>query len=290
MSDASVRLNLITTDEPKAARRNLKSNGYLVTGGLIIAILAAVALFAPILAPSDPNAINPVLSLKPFGFQNHLLGTDNLGRDLTSRLLYGGRITLISGAIAALISTAIGTALGLFASYYKGWTDLIIMRMTDILMGFPFILLAILIVAALGPSTINALIAVAIANVPFTARLVKSEAVRVREREFITAATALGANHARIIWVHMLPNIISITVPTLFLTTGWMIGQTSALSFLGLGTQPPTADWGSMLAESQNYMGSLPEVAMLPGLMIVIAVVGLNLFGVGLRTSLLREN
>lgn len=146
-----------------------------------------------------------------------------------------------------------------------------------------------MIVAALGPSTINALIAVAIANVPFTARLVKSEAARVREREFITAALALGANHQRIVLSHMLPNIISVTIPTLFMTTGWMIGQTSALSFLGLGTQPPTADWGSMLAESQNYMASLPQVAMLPGLMIVIAVVGLNLFGVGLRSSLMRE-
>ncbi|WP_157448752.1 ABC transporter permease [Deinococcus peraridilitoris] len=267
----------------------MKSNGYLLAGAAIMLLLAAFALLAPVLAPSDPNAINPVQSLKSFNFEGHLLGTDNLGRDLLSRLLYGGRITLISSVVAALISTSLGTALGLIAAYYKGWIDVIVMRLTDILMGFPFILLAILIVAALGPSTINALIAVAIANVPFTARLVKSEAARVREREFITAALALGANHQRIVLSHMLPNIISVTIPTLFMTTGWMIGQTSALSFLGLGTQPPTADWGSMLAESQNYMASLPQVAMLPGLMIVIAVVGLNLFGVGLRSSLMRE-
>ena len=271
-------------------RRLLRSNGYLVSGSVILALLAALALLAPLISPTDPNVINPVLSLRPYGFENHLLGTDNLGRDLLSRLLYGGRITLVSGMVAALISTAIGTALGLIAAYFKGWTDVVIMRMTDILMGFPFILLAILIVAALGPSTLNALIAVAIANIPFTARLVKSEAARVREREFIAAAVALGARHGRIVWSHMLPNIISITIPTLFMTGGWMIGQTSALSFLGLGTQPPTADWGSMLAESQNYMASLPQVAMLPGLMIVIAVVGLNLFGVGLRTSLMRED
>lgn len=290
MHNASVSTETRPNTEAAPQKRRLKSNGYLVAGAAIMTLLAAFALLAPVLAPSDPNAINPVQSLKPFGFEGHLLGTDNLGRDLLSRLLYGGRITLISSVVAALISTSLGTVLGLIAAYYKGWIDVLVMRLTDILMGFPFILLAILIVAALGPSTINALIAVAIANVPFTARLVKSEAARVREREFITAALALGANHQRIVFAHMLPNIISVTIPTLFMTTGWMIGQTSALSFLGLGTQPPTADWGSMLAESQNYMASLPQVAMLPGLMIVIAVVGLNLFGVGLRTSLMRED
>ncbi|AFZ66262.1 ABC-type dipeptide/oligopeptide/nickel transport system, permease component [Deinococcus peraridilitoris DSM 19664] len=289
MHNASVSTEPLTNTEAASQKRSLKSNGYLLAGAAIMLLLAAFALLAPVLAPSDPNAINPVQSLKSFNFEGHLLGTDNLGRDLLSRLLYGGRITLISSVVAALISTSLGTALGLIAAYYKGWIDVIVMRLTDILMGFPFILLAILIVAALGPSTINALIAVAIANVPFTARLVKSEAARVREREFITAALALGANHQRIVLSHMLPNIISVTIPTLFMTTGWMIGQTSALSFLGLGTQPPTADWGSMLAESQNYMASLPQVAMLPGLMIVIAVVGLNLFGVGLRSSLMRE-
>ncbi|WP_309571938.1 ABC transporter permease [Deinococcus sp.] len=290
MSDASLRPDTAIPQPAAPAQRRWKGNGYMTAGGVIMLFFAALALLAPLLAPLDPNAINPVQALRPFGFDHHVLGTDNLGRDLLSRLLYGGRITLVSSVGAALLATSLGTALGLIAAYYKGWVDTVVMRLTDILMGFPFILLAILIVAALGPSTVNALIAVAIANVPFTARLVKSEAARVREREFITAAVALGARHGRIVWAHMLPNIISITVPTLFMTTGWMISQTSALSFLGLGTQPPTADWGSMLAESQNYMASLPQVAMLPGLTIVVAVVGLNLFGVGLRSSLMRED
>lgn len=289
MSDASLRPDVSLSQAGVPVRRRWKGNGSMIAGGLVVVVFAALALLAPLLAPADPNAINLGRSLRPFGFDGHVLGTDNLGRDLLSRLLYGGRITLISSVGAALLATGLGTALGLIAAYYKGWVDVVVMRLTDILMGFPFILLAILIVAALGPSTVNALIAVAIANVPFTARLVKSEAARVREREFITAAVALGARHGRIVWAHMLPNIIGITVPTLFMTTGWMIGQTSALSFLGLGTQPPTADWGSMLAESQNFMASLPQVAMLPGLTIVVAVVGLNLFGVGLRSSLLRE-
>lgn len=270
-------------------RRGLRLNGYVRAGGLIILLLLLITLLAPWLAPRDPNAINPIEALKPFGYNGHLLGTDNLGRDMLSRLLYGGRITLLSSAIAALLSTLIAVVLGLAAAYFRGWVDVLVARLLDVLMGFPFILLAILIVAAAGPSTLNALLAVAIANVPFSARLVRAEAMRVRQQEYITAAQALGASHHRIMWRHIMPNVLSIIIPTLFMTMGWMIGQTSALSFLGLGTQPPTADWGSMLAESQNYMSSLGQVAMLPGLAIVIAVIGLNLFGVGVRAALLRE-
>ena len=271
------------------SRKVLRLNNYLVVGGIMVLVCVLVALLAPILAPKDPNAINPINSLKPYGFEGHVLGTDNLGRDLFSRLLYGGLITLISGALAALISVGLGVLLGLLGAYFGGWLDLLIARLMDILMGFPFILLAILFVAAAGPSTVTALVAVAIANVPFSARLVRGEALKVRQSEYVAAAEALGARHSRIIWRHLLPNILGIIIPTLFMTMGWMVGQTSALSFLGLGTQPPTADWGSMLAESQNYMTSLPEVAMLPGLAIVVAVLGLNLLGVGLRTLLLRE-
>jgi peptide/nickel transport system permease protein len=270
-------------------RRGLRLNGYVRAGGLIILLLLLATVLAPLLAPRDPNAINPIESLKPFGHNGHLLGTDNLGRDMLSRLLYGGRITLLSSAVAALLSTLIAVFLGLTAAYFRGWVDVLVARLLDVLMGFPFILLAILIVAAAGPSTLNALLAVAIANVPFSARLVRAEAMRVRQQEYITAAQALGAGHHRIMWRHIMPNVLSIIIPTLFMTMGWMIGQTSALSFLGLGTQPPTADWGSMLAESQNYMSSLGQVAMLPGLAIVIAVIGLNLFGVGVRAALLRE-
>lgn len=272
---------------PRARRAWL--NTYMLVGGLMVLLLVALTVLAPLLAPKDPNAINPINALKPFGFEGHVLGTDNLGRDLFSRMLYGGLITLLSGAVAAFLSVGLGVLLGVLGAYFGGWTDLLIARLLDILMGFPFILLAILFVAAAGPSTLTALVAVAIANVPFSARLVRSEALRVREQEYITAASALGASHGRVMLRHLLPNVASIIIPTLFMTMGWMIGQTSALSFLGLGTQPPTADWGSMLAESQNYMTSLPEVAMLPGLAIVFAVLGLNLFGVGLRAMLLRE-
>ncbi|AZI44935.1 ABC transporter permease (plasmid) [Deinococcus psychrotolerans] len=287
MSDAAS--NAALTAQPRAPRRLLKLNGYLTIGGALMLILALLSLLAPLLSRVDPNMINPALALQPLGSPDHLLGTDNLGRDLLSRLLYGGRISLLSSFTAALISTAISATVGLTAAFFGRWIDLIALRVTDILMGFPFILLAILLVAALGPSTFNALLAVAIANLPFTLRLVRSEAIRVREREFITAAKALGAGNSRIIWMHMLPNVLSVLISTFFLTAGWMLGQTSALSFLGLGTQPPTADWGSMLAESQNYMSSMPQIAMLPGLMIVLASVGMNLFGVGLRAAALRE-
>ena len=279
----------VVSSPGRRRRRGLRLNGYVRAGGLIILLLLLATVLAPLLAPRDPNAINPIESLKPFGHNGHLLGTDNLGRDMLSRLLYGGRITLVSSAVAALLSTLIAVFLGLTAAYFRGWVDVLVARLLDVLMGFPFILLAILIVAAAGPSTLNALLAVAIANVPFSARLVRAEAMRVRQQEYITAAQALGASHHRIMWRHIMPNVLSIIIPTLFMTMGWMIGQTSALSFLGLGTQPPTADWGSMLAESHNYMSSLGQVAMLPGLAIVVAVIGLNLFGVGVRAALLRE-
>jgi len=255
-------------------------------GGLLILLLVILSVGASVFTSINPNELGSAKPLLPIGSPGHFLGTDMLGRDQMSRLMYGGRLTLLAGFSAAVISVFFGVALGVFSGYFGGKVDSIVMRFLDILMSFPFILLAILIVAFAGPSLFNALLAIAFANIPFLARLLRSETLRVREYEFITAAQALGASRVRILLTHVLPNVMPIVLSVLFLNIGWMISQTSALSFLGLGTQPPTADWGTMLAEAQSYMSLNGGVALLPGLMIVLSVVGFNLFGIGIRQAM----
>lgn len=279
----------VIADFPVLAKRRLRSNRYLTVGGIIVAVLVAVSILAPVLAPYNPDTQNLMQHLLPIGSPGHPLGTDALGRDMLSRLLYGGRTTLLAGVASSLLSTSVGVLLGVTAGYFGRVTDTLIMRSMDILMSFPFILLAILIVAFAGPSTFHALLAIAFANLPFFARIVRSETLKVRRYDFVDAAGAQGAGHSRIIIRHILPNLIPLVFSTLFMNVGWMISQTSALSFLGFGTQPPTPDWGSMLAEAQNYMAIRGDVAMLPGILIVLAVIGFNLFGMGLKASLLRE-
>jgi peptide/nickel transport system permease protein len=267
----------------RGARRRRLFNAQLVTGAVVLIILVAASVFAGLLAPDNPNAINPVASLLPLGSPGHWLGTDNLGRDQLSRMLFGGRITLIAGVGAGLAATVTGLALGLIAGYFGGWVDLVVARFLDVLVSFPFILLAILIVAFAGPSTLHALLAVAVGNVPFFARLIRGQVKTVAESEYIVAARAAGASTMRILWHHVLPNVLVYVVQGFFLNVGWLITQTSALSFLGLGTQPPTADWGTMLAQAQEFMATQPEVALVPGAAIVLAVVAFNLVGSGLR-------
>lgn len=255
-------------------------------GGLLILLLVILSVGANVFTSINPNELGSSKPLLPIGAPGHFLGTDMLGRDQMSRLMYGGRLTLLAGFSAAVISVFFGVALGVFSGYFGGKVDSIVMRALDILMSFPFILLAILIVAFAGPSLFNALLAIAFANIPFLARILRSETLRIREYEFITAAQALGASRVRILLTHVLPNVMPIVLSVLFLNIGWMISQTSALSFLGLGTQPPTADWGTMLAEAQSYMSLNGGVALLPGLMIVLSVVGFNLFGIGIRQAM----
>lgn len=270
-------------------KRSRRPNTYLLVGGTMVVLLAVLSVLAPLLAPSDPNSLGSGSPLLPLGAPDHALGTDKLGRDQLSRLLYGGRITLLAGFSAAILSAVFGVLLGMVAGFLRGPVDSVIMRLLDVLMSFPFILLAILIVAIAGPSVFHALLAIAIANVPFLARVIRGETLRVREYEFVVAATALGASRARILLRHVLPNVLPLVLAVLFVNVGWMISQTSALSFLGLGAQPPTADWGTMLAEAQSYMSLNGGVAMMPGLMIVLGVVGFNLFGLGLKQILLPE-
>ena len=253
---------------------------------LVVALAVLAAIMAPGLPLPDPDAVNTANRLKPPGTPGHPLGTDEFGRDLLSRLLWGARVSLLAGVGTAAAAMLLGVSLGLLAGFYGGWAEVLIMRFTDILMAFPFILLAIAIVAGLGPGLRNAMIAIAIVGFPIYARLVRGVVLSVREREFVEAARALGSPDRRILGRHVLPHLLSPVVVAFSLDVGAKILTTAGLSFLGLGTQPPTADWGSMLATGRQFVILSPHVVLLPGLAIFVTVLALNLVGDAIRDLL----
>ena len=252
--------------------------------GLVGAIL--VAALAPWLPLLDPDVVDTVRRLWPPLSPGHPLGTDEFGRDLLARLVWGARVSLLAGVVTAAASMAIGVGLGVVGGFYPGWVENVVMRLTDILMAFPYVLLAIALVAGLGPGLRNAMIAIAIVGFPIYARLVRGVVLSLREREFVEAARALGAGDAVILGRHVLPHLISPVVVAFSLDVGAKILVTAGLSFLGLGTQPPTADWGSMLATGRQFVILSPHVALLPGLAIFVIVLALNLVGDALRDAL----
>jgi peptide/nickel transport system permease protein len=264
--------------ELSRARRNT----YVIVGGSIIVIMTIIALLAPFIAPYNPDAIDPAQRLAPIGSPDHILGTDHLGRDMLSRLIWGSQITLLAGVGAALLSMIPGVAIGIISGMNGKWVDNALMRSIDVLMAFPAILLAILIIAFLGPGIENAMIAVAIVNIPFYSRITRSVTLSIKEKEFIQASRAIGNSMWKTAWMHIIPNILPYIIVTTMMNIGWMITETAALSFLGLGSQPPTADWGSMLGEARSLMSVAPSIATLPGLCIFITVLGFNQLGDGL--------
>lgn len=281
----------VTLSQPRVARRNrvlLFFRRYpLATLGLALVLVCVLAsLGAPLFTNVDPNKIDPAARLSPPGTPGHPLGTDEAGRDILSRMLYGGRITLFVGFAASLIATVLGSLVGLLAGYSNIVMDNVLMRLMDILLAFPFILLAIMIVAFAGPGLLNTLIAVAIVNIPFYARIIRSSVVATREAEYIVAAVSLGARPLGVIFKHLLPAALPLIVVTASINIGWMITQSAALSFLGLGTQPPTADWGTMLGQGKQYLTVASHAATIPGVAIFIVVLGFNLLGDGIRDAL----
>jgi peptide/nickel transport system permease protein len=252
----------------------------------VIVGAAGAALFAPYLPLSDPDAVDTPNRLKPPLTPGHWLGTDEFGRDLLARLVWGARVSLVAGAVTAAAAMLIGVVLGVFGGFYTGWTETVIMRLTDILMAFPYILLAIAIVAGLGPGLRNAMIAITIVGFPIYTRLVRGIVLSVREREFVEAARALGGTDSLILVRHIVPQLLSPVIVAFSLDVGAKILATAGLSFLGLGTQPPTADWGSMLATGRQFVILSPHVVMLPGLAIFVIVLALNLVGDALRDFL----
>jgi peptide/nickel transport system ATP-binding protein/peptide/nickel transport system permease protein len=266
--------------------RLLFRNRLAAMGAVVLAIILLLALLTPFLPLADPDATATADRFqRPFS-EGHLLGTDHLGRDLLSRLMWGTRLSLAVGITAAVIAATIGSGIGIVAGYFGGRIDNVIMRFVDMLMAFPYILLALAIVAALGPGLMNALIAVAAVNIPFFARNIRGVTVGLARREFIDAARLAGLGHTRIILGELLPNVASTIVIAMSTTVGWMILETAGLSFLGLGSQPPQADLGSMLGEARSALITSPHTSVVPGIMIFLIVMSINLLGDGVRDAL----
>ena len=258
-------------------------------GTLILLVLVLTALFAPQLAPYEPLQQNIRNRLQPPSAQ-HLLGTDEFGRDVLSRIIYGARITLLVGTISVGIALTIGTILGLAAGYLRGWVDLVIGAITDILLSFPSFLLALGIVAVLGPSLENAMIAVGVRGIPLFTRMVRSETLALGSRDFIQASQALGASSFRVVWRHILPNAFPSMLVLVTLQFPIAVLTAAGLSFLGLGAQPPSPEWGAQLVSARVYIRSAPWLVNYPGLAILVTVIGFNLLGNALRDALDPRN
>ena len=280
--------------------RDLFRHRSAVLGMAIIAFLILVAIFANVIATHDPlqsmigqpGEVPPLPRKAPcvplFGCTEpmHIMGMDLNARDLFSRIVYGARISLAVGFLALSSAAVTGTVIGLVSGYAGGWVDNIIMRIMDVLLAFPSLLLAITIVTIYGPGLQNALFAISIVSIPGYARLARASVLSVKEQEFITAERAIGADHFRIMFNHILPNSITPLIVQAALGIGGAVLEASALSFLGLGAQPPEPEWGQILAESRAYVFTAPHMVFFPGIAIMITVLGFNLLGDGLRDVL----
>jgi len=266
-------------------------NKTAVVGLVIIVLFIISAILAPFLSPHNPIETSLYDQLKPpvwheTGTWTHILGTDDLGRDILSRLIYGARVSLVVAIISVSLAFCCGIVLGCFSGYYKGFRDSIIMRFMDIILAFPYILLAIVVVAYLGPSLQNAMIAIAITYIPRFARIVRGSVLEECEKDYVSAARAIGAGDLRIIFITILPNCLGPLIVQTTLGFASAVLDMAALSFLGLGAQPPTPEWGAMIAHSRALILRASWVMTFPGLAILFAVLGFNLLGDGLRDAL----
>jgi len=262
-----------------------RRNKMATVGLVIVLIVIAMALLASVLAPHDPYERDIRNRIAPPS-REHLLGTDNLGRDTLSRIMYGARISLLVGGVSVGIATLVGVPLGLLAGYSAGWLDTLIMRIMDAVIAFPEIVLAIAILAILGPSVLNAMIAIGIVYIPIFARTARAPSLSESRKEYVEAARAIGASGWRILLRHVAPNTVSVIIVRITTSLSYAILAEAALSFLGLGASPPTPTWGRMLNEGRGFMEMAPWVAIFPGLAIAITVLGFNLLGDGLRDAL----
>jgi peptide/nickel transport system permease protein len=256
-----------------------------MAGASLLLLVLIAAVFAPWIAPYDPVTIDPINLLEPPS-RDHLLGTDGLGRDVFSRILYGARISLYSGFIVVSISMLAGTVIGLVAGYVGGFVDGLLMRCMDALLAFPGLILALAITAALGPSLTNALLAIAVLSLPGAARIVRGETLSLRERDFVTAERVIGGGGARIVFRHILPNTLAPVIVIASLRIGGAVLVETGLSFLGLGVQPPTPSWGSMVNEGARFLERAPWIAMASGGAIFLTVLGANFVGDAVRDIL----
>ena len=259
-----------------------------VAATAVLLVIVGATLMAPWVAPHDPLGVDIRHRLVPpawmeGGTTQHLLGTDQVGRDLFARVVYGGRVSLVVGVFAVLISATLGVLLGLAAGYFGSRTDAVIMTLLNVMLSFPFVLLALAVIAVLGPNLVNMIFVLGIADWPLYARVIRAETLAIREREFITAGRALGMSHPRLMFGQILPNLVSLIVVIATLQVARVIILESFLSFLGLGIQPPTPAWGNMLGEGRVYMLNSWWIAAFPGLAIFVTTLAINLMGNALR-------
>lgn len=264
----------------------LKGNKSAIIGFIIIVGFVVMAFFAPWLTPFEPNDQDiSIRKTAPF-ISSHILGTDDLGRDLLTRIIYGSRVSLLIGTISVGISLTFGIFIGLISGFYGGWVDRIVMRFIDIMLAIPYVLLTIVIVALLGPSLVNAMIAIGISQIPQYARVVRASVLAEKENDYITAERSLGASNFELMFKSILPNSIAPIFVQATLGVGNAILSSAALSFLGLGAQPPTSEWGLMIASSREFVTSAWWIVTFPGVAVLLTVLGFNLLADGLRDVL----
>ncbi|MDR2220123.1 MAG: ABC transporter permease [Methylobacillus sp.] len=264
----------------RVLRNPLSLWGFIIIVGVLV-----LALLAPLLAPYDPDAVD-VKSILLSPSVHHFMGTDSLGRDVFSRMLYGARISLLVGFVAVGIATAIGIILGAISGYYRGWVDVVIMRLVDVMLSIPTFFLILAVIAFLTPSIWNIMIVIGLTSWMGVTRLVRAEFLSLREREFVLASATLGARDHRLIFRHLLPNSLTPVIVSFVLGVASAVLVESGLSFLGLGVQPPQASWGNILTEGKEYIQFAWWLSFFPGMAILLTVLGYNLLGEGLRDAL----
>jgi peptide/nickel transport system permease protein len=267
------------------AVRRLLQNKLAIVGMLIMGTFLLTAILAPVIAPYDPIKQELVLRRRPPS-QEHLLGRDDLGRDILSRIIYGARTSLQVGVMSVGFAIVIGAIIGAISGYLGGWADNIVMRLMDIMLAFPALLLALAIVTILGPGLMNMLYAIGIVSIPAYARIVRASVLTVKEQDYILAARAVGVPRSRILFRNIFPNILTPLIVTGTLGIGTAILDAAGLSFLGLGAQPPRPEWGAMLGQGRYAVFTAPHIVLFPGLAIMLTVLGFNLLGDGLRDAL----
>ncbi len=283
-------VDAIAVPSPRSRRRRLLRKRFLrrpmaVAGLIVVLGFVVMAAAAPWLAPYAPSATD-FNALLAHPSSNHLLGTDSLGRDVLSRIIWGARASMQAGFFSTMLALIVAVPIGMIAGYYRGWVDTVVARITDVLLAFPFLILAVGFSAILGPSLLNATLALGIGAAPPLIRIARGETLALREEDYVPAAIANGAGDATIIFRHILPNMTSTLIVQATVTIPLAIVGEAVLSFLGLGVQPPTPSWGTMLQDAQSYLAQAPRLAIFPGIALVLAALAFNVLGDGLRDIL----
>lgn len=293
MADATILAGETEPAKAGRGRRVLASfvrNRLAVAGVIVLFVVMVSALLAPLVSPHDPLRMDLVNPYAPPGSPGHLLGTDNFGRDILSRLIHGSRISLLIGVVVVSIAATFGTVLGLLAGYLGGWVDEVVMRAVEIFYAFPFLVLAIAVIAVFGPSIFNVMWVLGLVSWPLYARLVRAQVLALHDVEYVEAARASGMGRSRVMFKHVLPNVLTPVIVTATFGIPQAILASAALGFLGLGVQPPTPEWGVMIAEGKDFIRRAPNLITWPGLAIMTVVLGFNFVGDGLRDALDPRN